>query len=770
MELTIDQALQQGVAAHRQGELQDAERIYRAILKVQPNHPDANHNLGLLAFSVGKNQEALPLLKRALDANSQVEQFWLSYIGALIESESVGQARQAVAEAEQHGVSRERLDTFNSQLQTMPLPTKASHEQQCQLLEHYQKNRFGDAEALARAMVAEFSQDPFGWKMLGIVLKSQGSLHESFDAMKKSVELSPEDAAAHANLGIVLHDLGRFGEAEISHRQAITLLPEFAQAHSNLGCTLNEMTRFSEAEASHRTAISLQPSSAEAHYNLGITLETVGRFEEAISSQQQAILFNAGYSDAYSKLASSLEKCGRLEEAEQAYIRAVELRPAYAEAHCNLGVVRKKLGRLEEAEAGYRRAIELQGDMVQAYTNLGNVLIKLGRHKESEASYLRAIDLEPSSAQGHYHLGLALTEMGRFSEAETSYRKALSLQPYHAEAHRNLAAITKYGSCDDHFRQMQKIYNDGDIGDDCRCHVSFALAKASADIGDFKKAFRYYEEANSIRRGQVGHDRKRDAEYFTKLKQAYHKIAAHALQSGKIVSDVVPIFIVGMPRSGTTLVEQIICSHSKVMGAGELVFASQFGSQIALGQSQADEAALLNFRLKYLDALRKRSRGNRFVTDKMPHNFRFLGLIAAALPEAKIVSVEREPAAVCWANYESYFNSSVLSYCYDLDDTIEHFKLYDDLMSFWQGAIETRIYNLCYEDLTLNQDEATGKLIHALGLEWEDACLSPEDNARSIATASNLQVRKKIYTGSSERWKHYRPFLSGKLDRALSGR
>ena len=770
MELTVDQALQQGIAAHKKGKLQDAERLYRAILKAQPNHPDANHNLGLLAVSVGKTEEALPLFKQALDTNHRVEQFWLSYIGALIESESLGQARKAVAEAEQNGVSRERLDTFNSQLQTRPSPSKSSHEQQCQLLEHYQNNRLGDAEALARAMVAEFSGDPFGWKMLGIVLKSQGSLHESFDAMKKSVELSTEDAAAHANLGIVLHDLGRFKEAEISHRKAITLLPEFAQAHSNLGCTLNEMTRFSEAEASHRTAISLRPSSAEAHYNLGITLETVGRFEEAISSQQQAILFNGRYSEAYCKLASSLEKCGRLQEAEHAYIRAVELRPAYAEAHCNLGVVRKKLGRLEEAEVGYRKAIELQADMVQAHTNLGNVLIKLGRHEESEASYLHAIDLEPSSAQGHYHLGLALTEMGRFSEAKTSYRKAISLQSHHAEAHRNLAAITKYGSRDDHFRQMQKIYNDGNIGEDCRCHVSFALAKASADFGDFKKAFCYFEEANSIRRGQVGHDQKRDAEYFAKLKGAYHRIAAHALQSANIVSDVVPIFIVGMPRSGTTLVEQIICSHSEVMGAGELVFASQFGSQIALGQCQADEAALLNFRLKYLNALKKRSRGSRYVTDKMPHNFRFLGLIAAALPEAKIVSVEREPAAVCWANYESYFNSSVLSYCYDLDDIIEHFKLYDDLMGFWQGAIETRLYNLCYEELTLNQGEATGKLIHALGLEWEDACLSPEDNTRSIATASNLQVRKKIYTGSSERWKHYRPFLSGKLDQSLLGR
>ena len=770
MELTLDQAIQQAIAAHREGELRDAERLYRAILKAQPNHPDANHNLGLLAVSVGKTKEALPLFKRALGANYHVEQFWMSYIGALIESEFLSQAKQAVAEAEQNGVSREKLNTFNSKLETMPSSTKSSHEQQCQLLEHYQNNRLGDAEALARAMVAEFSGDSFGWKMLGIVLKSQGNLHESFDAMKKSVDLSPEDAAAHANLGLVLHDLGRFDEAEISHRKAITLLPEFAQAHSNLGCTLNEMTRFSEAEASHRTAISLRPSSAEAHYNLGITLETLGRFEEAISSQQQAISFNIEYSEAYCKLASSLEKCGRLEEAEQAYISAVELRPAYAEAHCNLGVVRKKLGRLEEAEAGYRKAIELQGDMVQAHTNLGNVLIKLGKHEESEASYLRAIDLEPSSAPGHYHLGLALTQMGRFSEAKTSYRKAISLQPDHAEAHRNLARITKYGSRNDHFRQMQKIYNNGDIGEDCRCHVSFALAKASADIGDYKKAFHYYAEGNSIRKNQLGYDRKRDAEYFAKLKVAHHKITAHALQSGKTVSDLVPIFIVGMPRSGTTLVEQIICSHSEVMGAGELAFASQFGSQIALGQCQADEAALLDFRVKYLAALKKRSGGSRYVTDKMPHNFRFLGLISAALPEAKIVSVERERAAVCWANYESYFNSSVLSYCYDLDDIIEHFKLYDDLMGFWNSEIGTKVYNISYEELTLNQGGETGKLIHALGLEWEDACLSPEDNTRSVATASNLQIRKKIYTGSSERWKHYRPFLSGKLDQFLSVR
>ena len=220
----------------------------------------------------------------------------------------------------------------------------------------------------------------------------------------------------------------------------------------------------------------------------------------------------------------------------------------------------------------------------------------------------------------------------------------------------------------------------------------------------------------------------------------------------------------GMPRSGTTLVEQIISSHPLVTGAGELTFVHQFGASLAVGHTPVELEALSTFREEYLSALKQRSEGNASVTDKMPQNFQYLGLITRALPEAKIIHVKRDPAAVCWANYTQYFVKNSFGYCYSLDDILHYHELYQDLMEYWHQALPDRIYDLDYEALTENQEEETRKLISQLGLEWDDACLSPQDNRRAVATASNVQVRQKIYQGSSERWKRYEPYLNGALD------
>ena len=223
-----------------------------------------------------------------------------------------------------------------------------------------------------------------------------------------------------------------------------------------------------------------------------------------------------------------------------------------------------------------------------------------------------------------------------------------------------------------------------------------------------------------------------------------------------------------MPRSGTTLVEQIISSHSKVTGAGELAFAAQFGAAIATGVTEANSESLLNFRNIYLTKLKSVSNGNLIITDKMPQNFRYIGLLAAAFPEAKIVHVKRNPAAVCWANYKQYFMSKSIGYCYAIDDVVSYYRLYENLMEFWTNTLSNRIYNLDYEQLTVNQESETRQLIDYLGLDWEENCLSPQSNTRSVATASNLQVRQKVYKGSSEQWKKYQPFLNGALDGLLS--
>ncbi len=253
-------------------------------------------------------------------------------------------------------------------------------------------------------------------------------------------------------------------------------------------------------------------------------------------------------------------------------------------------------------------------------------------------------------------------------------------------------------------------------------------------------------------------------EIFDKLKAAYPKICTHSLAQKNSKSELIPIFLVGMPRSGTTLVEQIISSHALVTGAGELVFANQFGASIARGVSKVDAKSLSSFREKYLAELQRESNGNLFVTDKMPNNFRYIGLIVSALPEAKIIHVKRNPAAVCWANYKQYFYSKTLGYCYSLNDVVSYYRLYEDLMEFWEKSLSKNIYTLDYELLTVNQEDETRKLIEYLDLDWDEKCLFPQNNKRSVSTASNTQVRKKVYQGSSRQWEKYKPFLKGQLD------
>ena len=235
-----------------------------------------------------------------------------------------------------------------------------------------------------------------------------------------------------------------------------------------------------------------------------------------------------------------------------------------------------------------------------------------------------------------------------------------------------------------------------------------------------------------------------------------------------------------MPRSGTTLVEQIISSHSKVTGAGELNYVQEFGATIAIGESNIDSDTLLDFRKKYLKKIKELSKGSALITDKMPLNFRFIGLILSAFPEAKIVHVKRNPAATCWGNYTKHYGVKNVGYkilpnkkftgliangfSYNFDDLVNYYKLYQDLMRFWEEHYNDQIYNLDYEKLTEDQENETKKLIKYLGLDWEESCLSPQDNIRSVHSSSSVQVRQKVYQGSSDKWKKFKPFLNGMLD------
>ena len=353
MELTIEQLLQQGVAAHREGKLKEAERLYRAILQSQPKHPDANHNLGLIVTSTNQSAVALTLFKTALESNPKVEQFWLSYIDALITQRQFDKAKQVIQQGKQQGVDGERLSSLEAQLVPLPQAKDSnsaipSKQQLDSLLEHYRNGRFSDAEKLAISVTQEFPQHQFAWKVLGAVYGQTGKNSEATHANQTAVALSPQDAEAHSNLGNTLKELGRLDDAEASYRQAIALKPDYAEAHSNLGVTLKELGRLDDAEASYRQAIALKPDYAEAHSNLGVTRQELGR----------------------------------LDDAEASCLQAIALKPDYAESHYNLGNILKELGRLDDAEASYSQAIALKPDYAKAHSNLGQILLTNGQHRE----------------------------------------------------------------------------------------------------------------------------------------------------------------------------------------------------------------------------------------------------------------------------------------------------------------------------------------------------------------------------------------------------
>ena len=294
------------------------------------------------------------------------------------------------------------------------------------------------------------------------------------------------------------------------------------------------------------------------------------------------------------------------------------------------------------------------------------------------------------------------------------------------------------------------------------------MAKAFEDLQDFKQAYIHYNEGNDLRKKLLNYHISQDLELFKKIISNHKHISENSIEGFDLENSKTPIFIVGMPRSGTTLTEQIISSHSKVTGAGELNFVGQFGRNLAVGLSEISNTALLDFRELYLREIQNIAKGNLMVTDKMPQNFRYIGLIATAFPEAKIIHVKRNPSAVCWANYKQYFVSKDIGYCYSLEDVISYHKLYENLMDFWKSSFNKKIYNLDYELLVDNQESETRNLISYLGLEWDEKCLSPQDNKRNIETASSIQVRQKVYRGSSQKWKKYEQFLNGAFDELLS--
>jgi len=733
VELTLNEALKKGVEAHKAGQVEEADRLYTAVLKAQPKNPDANHNMGVLYVGVGKINKALPFFKTALEANSSIGQFWLSYISALIKLGYFSEAKAVFDQAKDKGAKGEGFDQLKTQLSESSASLKDPPSDQLQLIiKLFTQGQLQQALSNASRMLERFPNSVVLYNIVGASNAKLMQFDAAIDSFKKALKIKPYNAEAYNNMGNALMGKGDLVAAVGSFKQAIEVNPNFAEAYNNMGNALNAQDHRRLAIKSYNQAIKINPDYSVAFNNIGVALNGMGDFEVAVDHYKKAVL----------------------------------IQPNYAEAYYNMGIALSNKGDPDAALVSYKQALKINPNYAEAYNNMGNVLMMdKGDLEASVDSYSNVLKINPDNAEAYNNMGIVLKDKGDIEAAIDNFKKAIYLKPNYGEAHKNLSHLYRYKEHDEHFVKMQNLWIDPAISDEQRCNLSFALSKASEDLNEIGKSFSYLKTGNELRKKILPYDIKHDIELFTQLKETYPSIAKIVLQSTGETDEIRPIFILGMPRSGTTLVEQIVSSHSKVAGAGELNYVSRLGQSIAKGVIKANTEMIMDFRQGYIEELKKRSYSRPLVTDKMPQNFLYVGLIFSAFPDAKVIHVNRDHAATCWSNYKHYFDSKGLGYSYDLDDVVTYFGLYKDLMQFWQGYYGDRIFDLSYDNLTINQRAETKKLIQYLGLEWEGECLSPQQNKRSVRSASQQQVRQKVYQGSSQKWRKFEPYLNGVFDK-----
>jgi tetratricopeptide (TPR) repeat protein len=643
---------------------------------------------------------------------------------------------------------------------------------------------------------------------LGNAQSALGKTEEAASSFTKAIELKPEYAEAHYNLGNALRKLGRLEEAISSFDNALKIRPGFAQAHRNLGNTFSDLGLTAEAIASYNRALAIEPNYAEAHYGLANALRQRGELKAALGGYGRAIEIDPDHAEAHNNLGNVLRDLRDPEAAVERYRRALEIDPDSAEVHNNLGNALRDLGKPEEAVASYERAIGIRPDYAEAHNNRGNALEDLGRPEDAVgsyetalaidptcaeahnglgnvlrdrlrrpeaavASYDRALEINPNYAEAHNNRGNALKSIGRLEEAVASYARALQINPAYAKAHRNLSTAKQYHSGDPQIDQMARLLERQDLSDEERMDLSFALGKAYGDLGDYDGAYFRFSDGNRLRKGQLDYDSAAARELFARIRSTFSKepiVLDDLDNSGESASTDgrQPIFVLGMPRSGTTLVEQILASHSRVYGAGELGVLDQSLGAIDWSSTRLSSDQLLSIRGSYYSALKRIGVSAPYVTDKNPLNFRWIGFVAAAMPEAKIVHVRRDARATCWSNFRHCFSGDAIGFAYDLQDIAEYYEMYCDLMAFWHERLPGRIYDLQYETLTEHQELETRKLLEHVGLDWEDQCLDFHETRRAVQTASGTQVRQKMYRGSSDEWRNYEKHLEPLVE-ALSG-
>ncbi|MBO0662003.1 sulfotransferase [Jiella sp. MQZ9-1] len=526
---------------------------------------------------------------------------------------------------------------------------------------------------------------------------------------------------------------------------------------------IDAIARRAGAEGQGTVFLQAQIVKLAAHYH-------AGRFDDVVTLGEALLRVAPGTALIHNLVGAALQALGRHSEAVEAYRAALTHKPDYDEVQRSLGDVLVKLERYGEASAALDAAIAARGEEAETLTWRGDALSGLGRDAEALAAYDRALEVNPKHAIGWNARALCLERLGRIDEAVANLRKALEILPDYIAARLNLARVQTFEEIDQDVAQMAKWWAGATLSHDDRMILGFALGKAYDDIGEVDKAFAVLREANRLRKQALGYDIQAHKDLVATVAMLHRERLADAASWFQPEDQIAhrPVFIIGMPRSGTSLVEQILASHSAVFGAGELSVLDK-AVRPALPLLASEDIALRRQALRairdaYAGFLAGFATDRPLISDKMPVNFLWAGIIHAAFPEAILIHTIRDPAAACLSNWKHNFTDDGLGFSFDLEDVARFHRLKDALMALWHAAMPGRIYDLNYERLTENQDGETRALLSHCGLDFEAACLDFHKTERSVRTASARQVRQTMYRGSSEAWRAYEAYLGPMLD------
>lgn len=604
----------------------------------------------------------------------------------------------------------------------------------------------------------------------GVVLHAMKRYAEALASYDRATALKPDYADPHINRGHALHALGRLTEALASYDRAITLRPEHSGLYNSRGVTLFELKRYAEALESYDTALALQPGNVMAHNNRGVVLKEMRRYDEALASYDKALALQPGCPEAHNNRGLTLVETGRCAEALASYDSAVALKPDYAIAHNNRGLALQEMRRYDEALASCERAVALQPDYAEAHNNRGLLLRELKRYADALASCDTAIALRPDCGEAYQNRGVILLDSGDIRGAESMFVRALALKSNSAEALFNLTKIRKYRGPDHaEVRQIQLLLADPGLTPKDRECLWFALGKVYDDCGLYDEAFDCYRRANDIRNSAASYDPGGVARTTDGIIAVFGKdFLARPFSFASASRS--PVFIVGMPRSGTTLAASILSNHPSVGTAGELPTIAELvlhlpkriGSGAPYPEVVREITPAVASRLitEYEARLRRDvGPGVPHVIDKSPLNFRHLGFIAMLFPGARIIHCTRDPLDTCLSNYFQRFFADY-AYSFDLRNIGHFYGEYARLMAHWREALPVQMIELRYEDMVADTEGVARATLRSLGLDWDERCLSPHTNPYAVDTASNWQVRQPIYGQSVQRWRHYEKHLT----------